>query len=89
MEAAADRYFIRHSVYDRSGIFERSPSAWPATESIVRHAVDHGPNAAEHKTVIHATHETTEAVVREAVNGMTADRHLIDEPQVIRINRAG
>jgi homoserine dehydrogenase len=34
------------------------------------------------------THETTEAAVRRAVDGITKDGHLTDKAQVIRIERA-
>jgi homoserine dehydrogenase len=53
-------------------------------ESIVQRAAD----AQSHKTVILVTHETTEAAVRKAVDGITRDGHLHDKPQVIRIERA-
>ncbi|TKB30795.1 MAG: homoserine dehydrogenase, partial [Mesorhizobium sp.] len=56
-------------------------------ESIVQHAA--GPETALQKTVILVTHETTEAAVRKAVEGITKDGHLTDKPQVIRIERAG
>jgi homoserine dehydrogenase len=56
-------------------------------ESIVQHAED--GNDATHKTVVLVTHETTEAAVRKAVDGITGDGHLTDKPQVIRIERAG
>ena len=42
----------------------------------------------DRKTVILVTHETTEAAVRKAVDGMTKDGHMVDKPQVIRIERA-
>ena len=54
---------------------------------IVQHAV--GSNGEDQKTVILVTHETTEAAVRRAVEGITKDGHLTDKPQVIRIERAG
>ncbi|MEP0188435.1 MAG: homoserine dehydrogenase, partial [Nitratireductor sp.] len=54
--------------------------------SIVQHA--NGENGADHKTVILVTHETTEAAVRKAVDGITRDGHVVDTPQVIRIERA-
>jgi homoserine dehydrogenase len=53
----------------------------------VQHAA--GPETAVQKTVILVTHETTEAAVRKAVDGITKDGHLTDKPQVIRIERAG
>jgi homoserine dehydrogenase len=56
-------------------------------ESIVQHSA--GSGAAGNKTVILVTHETTEAAVRKAVEGVTKDGHLVDKPQVIRIERAG
>ena len=47
------------------------------------------PRRERTKTVILVTHETTEAAVRKAVDGITKDGHLTDKPQVIRIERAG
>ncbi|MGN6764093.1 MAG: homoserine dehydrogenase, partial [Rhizobiaceae bacterium] len=54
---------------------------------IVQHAGE--KRSDDQKTVILVTHETTEAAVRRAVEGITRDGHLIDKPQVIRIERAG
>jgi homoserine dehydrogenase len=56
-------------------------------ESIVQHA--DGSADEKLKTIILVTHETTEAAVRKAVEGVTKDGILIDKPQVIRIERAG
>jgi homoserine dehydrogenase len=90
MRAHAGGYFIRLTVHDRIGVFaaiaKRMADNAISLESIVQHA--DGSGAAERKTVILVTHETTEAAVREAVDGITADGHLIDKPQVIRIERA-
>ncbi|MEO3387547.1 homoserine dehydrogenase [Mesorhizobium sp. CAU 1741] len=84
-------YFIRLTVHDRIGVFaaiaRRMAENEISLESIVQHA--NGANGSEQKTVILVTHETTEAAVREAVDGITQDGHLIDKPQVIRIERAG
>ncbi|RVD00864.1 homoserine dehydrogenase, partial [Mesorhizobium sp. M2A.F.Ca.ET.029.05.1.1] len=55
-------------------------------ESIVQQAASAETQA--QKTVILVTHETTEAAVRKAVEGITKDGHLTDKPQVIRIERA-
>lgn len=83
-------YFIRLTVHDRVGVFaavaRRMAENGISLESIVQRA----PEGAEQgtKTVILVTHETTEAAVREAVEGITADGHLTDKPQVIRIERA-
>lgn len=93
MRAHAGGYFIRLTVHDRTGVFaaiaKRMADNEISLESIVQHAP---PGAAEDdasKTVILVTHETTEAAVRKAVAGITGDGHLIDKPQVIRIERAG
>ena len=87
----AGGYFIRLSVHDRVGVFaavaKRMADNDISLESIVQHAV--GPEADDRKTVILVRHETTEAAVRKAVDGITRDGHLTDKPQVIRIERAG
>jgi homoserine dehydrogenase len=84
-------YFIRLSVHDRVGVFasvaKRMADNQISLESIVQHASD-GYDATR-KTVVLVTHETTEAAVRKAVDGITSDGHLTDKPQVIRIERAG
>ena len=84
-------YFIRFTVHDRIGVFaaiaKRMADNEISLESIVQHAG--GTSDASQKTVILVTHETTEAAVRKAVDGVTKDGHLIDKPQVIRIERAG
>ena len=83
-------YFIRLTVHDRIGVFaaiaRRMADNDISLESIVQHA--NGANADDQKTVILVTHETTEAAVRAAVDGITADGHLTSKPQVIRIERA-
>jgi homoserine dehydrogenase len=93
MRSHAGGYFIRLTVYDRIGVFaaiaKRMADNEISLESIVQHAVEGGRDSAEHKTVILVTHETTEAAVRKAVEGITRDGHLVDKPQVIRIERAG
>jgi homoserine dehydrogenase len=84
-------YFIRLTVRDQVGVFaavaKRMADNEISLESIVQHAVE--PEAGTDKTVILVTHETTEAAVRKAVDGITKDGHLTDKPQVIRIERAG
>jgi homoserine dehydrogenase len=88
MRSHAGGYFIRLTVHDRIGVFaaiaKRMADNDISLESIVQHAAD----ATDRKTVILVTHETTEAAVRKAVEGVTKDGHLIDKPQVIRIERA-
>ncbi|MAS12943.1 MAG: homoserine dehydrogenase [Nitratireductor sp.] len=83
-------YFIRMTVHDRAGVFaaiaKRMADNDISLESIVQHADGGLPD--EQKNVILVTHETTEAAVRKAVDGVMKDGHLVDKPQVIRIERA-
>ncbi|SEB38242.1 homoserine dehydrogenase [Nitratireductor aquibiodomus] len=83
-------YFIRMTVHDRAGVFaaiaKRMADNEISLESIVQHADGGLPD--EQKNVILVTHETTEAAVRKAVDGVMKDGHLVDKPQVIRIERA-
>jgi homoserine dehydrogenase len=91
MRSHAGGYFIRLTVHDRIGVFaaiaKRMADNDISLESIVQHAAS--PETDAQKTVILVTHETTEAAVRKAVDGITKDGHLTDKPQVIRIERAG
>ena len=86
----AGGYFIRLTVDDRAGVFadiaRRMAENEISLESIVQRADDLTDPG--QKTVILVTHETTEASVRKAVDGVTKDGHLVDKPQVIRIERA-
>jgi homoserine dehydrogenase len=91
MRSHAGGYFIRLTVNDLIGVFAAIAKLLAdsdiSLESIVQHA---GSKQSDNqKTVILVTHETTEAAVRRAVEGITKDGHLIDKPQVIRIERAG
>ncbi|TGV75365.1 homoserine dehydrogenase, partial [Mesorhizobium sp. M00.F.Ca.ET.149.01.1.1] len=90
MRSHAGGYFIRLTVHDRTGVFaaiaKRMADNDISLESIVQQAV--GAEMQAQKTVILVTHETTEAAVRKAVEGITKDGHLTDKPQVIRIERA-
>ncbi|TIT88557.1 MAG: homoserine dehydrogenase, partial [Mesorhizobium sp.] len=90
MRSHAGGYFIRLTVHDRIGVFaaiaKRMADNDISLESIVQLAA--GPETEAQKTVILLTHETTEAAVRKAVEGVTKDGHLTDKPQVIRIERA-
>ncbi|MER9128399.1 homoserine dehydrogenase [Mesorhizobium sp. M0768] len=91
MRSHAGGYFIRLTVHDRLGVFaaiaKRMADNDISLESIVQHSA--GPETEAQKTVILVTHETTEAAVRKAVDGITRDSLLTDKPQVIRIERAG
>ncbi|TIP06671.1 MAG: homoserine dehydrogenase [Mesorhizobium sp.] len=90
MRSHAGGYFIRLTVHDRIGVFaaiaKRMADNDISLESIVQQAA--APETQAQKTVILVTHETTEAAVRKAVEGITKDGHLTDKPQVIRIERA-
>ena len=92
MRSHGGGYFVRLSVHDRIGVFaaiaKRMADNNISLESIVQQAIEgeSGPQAP--KTVILVTHETTEAAVRAAVDGITGDGHLTDRAQVIRIERA-
>lgn len=90
MRSHAGGYFIRLTVHDRTGVFaaiaKRMADNDISLESIVQQAASAETQA--QKTVILVTHETTEAAVRKAVEGITKDGHLTDKPQVIRIERA-
>jgi homoserine dehydrogenase len=91
MRAHEGGYFIRLTVHDRVGVFasvaKRMADNGISLESIVQRAPEAG-GPEDAKTVILVTHETTEAAVRKAVDGITQDGHLTDKAQVIRIERA-
>lgn len=85
-------YFIRLTVHDRAGVFaaiaKRTADNDISLESIVqRQSAESHPDAT--KTVILVTHETTEAAVKKALEGIVKDGHSTDKPQMIRIERAG
>lgn len=85
-------YFIRLTVHDRLGAFaaiaKRMTENEISLESIVqRPPMDH--HAEGIKTIILVTHETTESAVKSALQAILEDDHLVDKPQMIRIERAG
>jgi len=85
-------YFIRLTVHDRAGVFaaiaKRMADNDISLESIVqRQSAESHADAT--KTVILVTHETTEAAVKKALEGIVKDGHSTDKPQMIRIERAG
>ena len=88
MRSHAGGYFIRLSVTDRVGVFAAVAPRMAENEISLESIVQRSAGAADCKTVILVTHETTEAAVRKAVEGITGDGHLVDKPQVIRIERA-
>jgi homoserine dehydrogenase len=88
MRTHAGGYFIRLTVHDRIGVFAAIAKRMAGNEISLESIVQHAAEADAQKTVILVTHETTEAAVRKAVDGITRDGHLTDKPQVIRIERA-
>jgi len=89
MRAHEGGYFIRLTVYDRTGVFAALARRMADNDISLESIVQHSDRDADRKTVILVTHETTEAAVRKAIDGVTRDGHLVDTPQVIRIERAG
>ncbi|SDN81848.1 homoserine dehydrogenase [Phyllobacterium sp. OV277] len=85
-------YFIRLTVHDRAGVFaaiaKRMADNDISLESIVQRQTPES-HADATKTVILVTHETTEAAVKKALEGIVKDGHATDKPQMIRIERAG
>lgn len=89
MRSHAGGYFIRLTVHDRIGVFAAIAKRMADNDISLESIVQHSAGADNQKTVILVTHETTEAAVRKATDGITKDGHLTDKPQVIRIERAG
>lgn len=88
MRSHAGGYFIRLTVHDRIGVFAAIAKRMADNDISLESIVQRSAEAAAQKTVILVTHETTEAAVRKATDGITKDGHLTDKPQVIRIERA-
>lgn len=83
-------FFIRLTVYDRVGAFAAIASRMAengiSLESIVQK--NQNGNADKGiKTVILVTHATTETAVKQALDAILNDSHLVDKPQMIRIER--
>ncbi|MFC4625973.1 homoserine dehydrogenase [Daeguia caeni] len=93
MRKHAGGYFIRLTVHDRIGAFaaiaRRMAENDISLESIVQRPPMDQTSGEGMKTVILVTHETTEAAVKKALDAMLKDDHLVDKPQMIRIERAG
>ncbi|AQT47346.1 MULTISPECIES: homoserine dehydrogenase [Bartonella] len=90
MRAHAGGYFIRLTVTDKIGVFasvaKRMAENSISLESIVQRPLAENvqPNT---KNIVLVTHETTESSVRKALMSIMEDGHLIDKPQMIRIER--
>jgi homoserine dehydrogenase len=91
-------YYIRLSVYDRTGAFAaiatRMAGEGISLESIVQKHPRAGlpgsgrPSRADEPTpVVMITHETTEAAIRQALDAIEADGHVHEPPQMIRIEK--
>jgi homoserine dehydrogenase len=93
MQSHAGGYFIRLTVHDRTGVFAaiatRMAENAISLESIVQRPAEPGAAEPGAKTVILITHETNEAAVRAALDGIAKDELLVERAQMIRIERAG
>ena len=88
-------YYIRLALYDRPGAFAaiaaRMAARGISLESIVQRRRAPRASASEHpvpeapQPVILITYETTEAAIREALDGIRADGNIAAAPQMIRI----
>ncbi len=97
MRAHEGGYYIRLSVYDRTGAFaaiaSRMAEQGISLESIVqRRAPAELPGInRRHKgspaAVVMITHQTTEAAIRKALAGIERDGHVDAKPQMIRIEK--
>ncbi|GGB10085.1 homoserine dehydrogenase [Brucella endophytica] len=92
MRSHAGGYFIRLTVEDRTGVFAAIAKRMAENDISLESIVQRPPMEAADKntkTVILVTHETTEAAVKKALDAILDDGHLVDKPQMIRIERAG
>jgi homoserine dehydrogenase len=97
MRAHEGGYYIRLSVYDRTGAFaaiaSRMAEQGISIESIVqRRAPAELPginrrNKGIPAAVVMITHQTTEAAIRKALAGIERDGHVDAKPQMIRIEK--
>jgi homoserine dehydrogenase len=97
MRAHEGGYYIRLSVYDRTGAFaaiaSRMAEQGISIESIVqRRAAAELPGInRRHRgipaAVVMITHQTTEAAIRKALAGIERDGHVDAKPQMIRIEK--
>ncbi|MGU3577196.1 homoserine dehydrogenase [Brucellaceae bacterium C25G] len=84
-------YFIRLTVHDRLGAFAAIAKRMAENEISLESIVQRPPmnnHADGIKTIILVTHETTESAVKSALQAILEDDHLVDKPQMIRIERA-
>ena len=97
MRAHEGGYYIRLSVYDRTGAFAaiaaRMADQGISIESIVQRrgraelAGANRRNKGAAAAVVMITHQTTEAAVRKALAAIERDGHVDQKPQMIRIEK--
>src|SRR5680860_709785 len=97
MRAHEGGYYIRLSVYDRTGAFaaiaSRMADQGISIESIVqrRPAAElpgfDRPHKGSPAAVVMITHQTTEAAIRKALAAIERDGHVAASPQMIRIEK--
>jgi len=93
-------YYIRLSVYDRTGAFAAIAQRMATQEISLESIVQRRPRSerpgqvrtsrkkdAPHTSVVMVTHETTEAAVRKALAAIERDGHVDSKPQMIRIEK--
>ncbi|HWJ72525.1 MAG TPA: homoserine dehydrogenase [Kaistia sp.] len=97
MRAHEGGYYVRLAVFDRPGAFasiaQRMAENDISLESIVQRrrapradAPDH-PTPLEPQPVILITYDTTEAQIKDALDRITIDGHIAEQPQMIRIEQ--
>jgi homoserine dehydrogenase len=97
MRAHEGGYYIRLSVYDRTGAFAaiagRMADQGISIESIVQRRAPaelpgfDRPHKGAPAAVVMITHQTTEAAVRKALVAIERDGHVDQKPQMIRIEK--
>jgi homoserine dehydrogenase len=97
MRAHEGGYYIRLSVYDRTGAFaaiaSRMADQGISIESIVQRRPDAGLPGFNRRDesapafVVLITHETSEAAIRKALAAIERDGHVDQKPQMIRIEQ--
>ncbi|HVV93980.1 MAG TPA: homoserine dehydrogenase [Hyphomicrobiales bacterium] len=89
MQRHAGGYYIRLHAFDRPGVFagiaQRMAEGSISLESIVQRRQPAA--SADAVPVVLITHATTEAAVRQALDGIVADGLVAGQPQIIRIEK--
>jgi len=97
MQAHEGGYYIRLSVYDRTGAFAaiagRMADQGISIDSIVQRRAPaelpgfDRPHKGSPAAVVMITHQTTEAAIRKALAAIERDGHVDQKPQMIRIEK--